>query len=144
MALVEVATNPCVVKVLKLQEKKGDYKKEDITATEKMTTAEKALLLDKKKKKAKTKENVEPKTPKASKKKDKAGKFQMKISGFFSPPQSKKATSPDSGFNSRSETPAVQAESKQEEEEKEEQNDTEEEVLDESATEETEMADEKK
>merc|ERR1719422_2802539 len=73
-----------------------------------------------------------------------AGKFQMKISGFFSPPQSKKATSPDSGFNSRSETPAVEAESKEEEEEKEEQNDTEEEVLDESATEETEMADEKK
>merc|ERR1719187_1158095 len=65
----------------------------------------------------------------------------MKISGFFSPPQSKKATSPDSGFNSRSETPAVEAESK---EEKEEQNDTEEEVLDESATEEAEMADEKK
>merc|ERR1712012_1123329 len=74
-------------------------------------------------------------------KKDKSGKFQMKISGFFSPPQSKKATSPDSGFNSRSETPAVEAESK---EEKEEQNDTEEEVLDESATEEAEMADEKK
>merc|ERR1712012_1432030 len=96
-------TNPCVVKVLKLQEGKGDYKKED-----------------------------------------KSGKFQMKISGFFSPPQSKKATSPDSGFNSRSETPAVEAESKQEEEEKEEQNDTEEVVLDESATEETEMADEKK
>ena len=106
-----------------------------------MTTEEKALLLDKKKKR-KTKENVEPKTPKATKKKDKSGKFQMKISGFFSPPQSKKATSPDSGFNSRSETPAVEAESK--EEEKEEQNDTEEEALDESATEETKMADEKK
>merc|ERR1712012_1249692 len=122
-ALSERETNPCVVKVLKLQEGKGDYKKEDIAVTQKMTTEEKALLLDKKKKK------------------EKSGKFQMKISGFFSPPQSKKATSPDSGFNSRSETPAVEAESK---EEKEEQNDTEEEVLDESATEEAEMADEKK
>ena len=131
------------IQVLKLQEGKGDYKKEDIAVTQKMTTAEKALLLDKKKKK-KTKENVEPRTPKATKKKDKSGKFQMKISGFLSPPQSKKATSPDSGFNSRSETPAVEAESKEEEEEKEEQNDTEEETLDESATEETEMADEKK
>merc|ERR1711872_353057 len=114
-----------------LQEGKGDYKKEDIAVTQKMTTDEKALLLDKKKKK-KTKENVEPRTPKATKKKDKSGKFQMKISGFFSPPQSKKATSPDSGFNSRSETPAVDAKSKEEE------------ALDESATEETEMADEKK
>merc|ERR1712130_1067575 len=84
-----------------------DYSKEDIAVTEKMTTAEKALLLDKKKKKKKTKENVEPKTPKGANKKDKAGKFQMKISGFFSPPPAKKASSPDSGFNSRSDTPAV-------------------------------------
>ena len=77
--------------MLKLQESK-DYSKEDIAVTEKMTTEEKALLLDKKKKK-KPKENVAPKTPKASKK-DKTGKFQMKISGFFSPPPTKKAISP--------------------------------------------------
>merc|ERR1712130_739523 len=118
--------------------------KEDIAVTEKMTTAEKALLLDKKKKKTKTKENVEPKTPKASKKKDKAGKFQMKISGFFSPPAAKKERSPDSGFNSRSDTPAVQPETeKNKDEEKEEGNETEEETLDDTATEEK-LEDEKK
>jgi len=93
MALADVATNPCVVMVLKLQEKKGDYSKEDIAVTEKMTTAEKALLLEKKKKK--TKENVEPKTLQAAKK-DKAGKFKLKISGFLSRPPSKKEKSPDS------------------------------------------------
>ena len=130
-------------KVLKLQEKRGDYSKEDIAVTEKkMTTAEKALLLDKKKKKKKTKENVEPKTPKAAKK-DKSGKFQMKISGFFSPPAAKKERSPDSGFNSRSDTPAVQPENEEKEEEKGEGNETEEEVLDDTATEE-ELNDEKK
>ena len=133
-----------LTKVLKLQETR-DYSKEDIAVTEKMTTAEKALLLDKKKKKKKTKENVEPKTPKGANKKDKAGKFQMKISGFFSPPPAKKASSPDSGFNSRSDTPAVlpEAGEDKDKEEEEEENETEEEVLDDTATEE-ELKDEKK
>jgi len=131
--------NPCVVKVLKLQESK-DYSKEDIAVTEKMTTEEKALLLDKKKKK-KPKENVAPRTPKAGKK-DKTGKFQMKISGFFSPPPTKKATSPDSGFNSRSDTPAVLPENEDKEKE-EDEGETEEEVLDDTATED-ELKDEQK
>merc|ERR1719275_301253 len=67
----------------------------------------------------------------------------MKISGFFSPPAAKKERSPDSGFNSRSDTPAVQPENEEKEEEKEEGNETEEEVLDDTATEE-ELNDEKK
>ena len=125
--------------MLKLQESK-DYSKEDIAVTEKMTTEEKALLLDKKKKK-KPKENVAPRTPKAGKK-DKTGKFQMKISGLFSPPPTKKATSPDSGFNSRSDTPAVLPENEDKEKE-EDEGETEEEVLDDTATEE-ELKDEQK
>jgi len=105
----EMPTQECVVKVLKLQQDK-DYKKDDLCPTVKYTTEEKALLLNKKK----TTSKKEPKTPKPSKK-DKNGKFQMKITGFFSPPKPKDDDSrsrhsstetPDSGFSSRAETPA--------------------------------------
>jgi len=108
----EIPTQECVVKVLKLQQDK-DYKKDDLCPTVKYTTEEKALLLNKKK----TTSKKEPKTPKPSKK-DKSGKFQMKITGFFSPPKPKDEDSrsrhsstetPDSGFSSRAETPAKES-----------------------------------
>jgi len=127
---VNVEVKPVIVKVMKLQEEK-DYKKENICETVKLTTDEKALLLDKKKSKAKK----EPKTPK-QKKNDKGGKFQMKITGFFSPPGALKKTlstgsedsersrhssddTPDSGFASRAETPAVTGDASPKKEEEE-------------------------
>eukprot|EP00090_Calanus_glacialis_P019559 TRINITY_DN3001_c0_g2_i1.p1 TRINITY_DN3001_c0_g2~~TRINITY_DN3001_c0_g2_i1.p1 ORF type:complete len:526 (-),score=213.35 TRINITY_DN3001_c0_g2_i1:279-1856(-) len=77
----------CLVKVLKLQEAKGDYKNSDIA--EETITPVKSKKEDKK---AKTPKAKTPKTPKG--KKD--GKSQMKISGFFTPKGSAKKTEDDS------------------------------------------------
>lgn len=115
--MAEVA-KPCMVKVLKLQEER-DYKKENICPTVKLTKEEKALVLDKKKQKPKK----EPKTPK-TKKKDKNGKFQMKITGFFSPPgagkkvekEEEEEDSEDSGVASRADSPEDDTPKKEEEE----------------------------
>jgi len=122
-----VVGKPCMVKVLKLQEEK-DYKKENICPTVKLTKEEKALVLDKKKRKPK---KEEPKTPK-TKKKDKNGKFQMKITGFFSPPgagkkvEEEEEDSEDSGVASRADSPEEDTPKKEEE-----AKDAEEEIADE-------------
>ena len=130
MAAEVASTQPCVVKVFKLQEEK-DYKKEDICPTVKYTTEEKALLLDKKKSK-KTKEPNAPKTLK----KDKNGKSQMKISTFFSLPSKsaplkrcESGDSKDSGISSRADTPEEEASDEEEEEEDQDQEEGEEEEL---------------
>lgn len=118
---VETPKQNCLVKVLKLQEGKGDYKSSDIS---KPDTPAKG-------------KSIKPKTPKAKTPKGKKdGKLQMKISGFFSPKSAPKTdedteeeidspskdtireriasgesdSRPDSGFESRSETPAVWSE----------------------------------
>eukprot|EP00092_Neocalanus_flemingeri_P103097 GFUD01131892.1.p1 GENE.GFUD01131892.1~~GFUD01131892.1.p1 ORF type:complete len:535 (+),score=200.23 GFUD01131892.1:99-1703(+) len=121
-------TRNCIVKLLKLQESKGDFKSTDVVTPVKLSKQEKALMLPKKSaNKAK-----KPALPtKANKAKKKSSKFQLKIK------QSENKTSdaddeedvsedeteerkriasggsddrPDSGFASRADTPAVWSE----------------------------------
>jgi len=125
---------PCSIRLKKLSEANGDYKKSDVISPAKLTKDAKALLLPKKSNNGiKNKKNKEDKSKKKGKKND---KFQLKISGFFSPNSRKKlaeeaeseeeltkevererkesgnseSSRPDSGFASRSETPAVESE----------------------------------
>merc|ERR1712106_375918 len=120
--LPDVATRPCRIQIKKLSEANGDYKKSDLIITEKLTKEEKALLLPKKSANSKN----EKTTAKKRGRQKKGDKFHLKISGYFSPKSVSKVEEedeelnrsrqdsgdrPDSGFASRSETPAVWSES---------------------------------
>jgi len=117
----------CIIKVLKLQESKGDYAAADIVSPVKLTKEEKNLLLSKKKgRKAAVKQTL---PAKSSKSKKKSGKFQLKIKQGDTEtddnesddecedsqerqrlPSGESEDRPDSGFSSRADTPAVWSE----------------------------------
>jgi len=114
----------CVVKLLKLQEAKGDFKSTDIVTPVKLSKNEKALMLPKKSGNSKAKKQQPVKVPKSKKK---SGKFQLKIKKSEDTHDENIITQeevgsrqriasgdsddrPDSGFSSRAETPAVWSE----------------------------------
>jgi len=114
----------CVVKLLKLQEAKGDFKTTDIVTPVKLSKNEKALMLPKKSGNTKAKKQQPVKVPKSKKK---SGKFQLKIKksentgdeNIFTEEEvgSRQRVAsgdsddrPDSGFSSRADTPAVWSE----------------------------------
>jgi len=113
----------CVVKLLKLQESKGDFKTTDIVTPVKLSKNEKALMLPKKSCNNKAKKQQ----PKVTKSKKKSGKFQLKIKKSENNDDENIITKeelgsrqrvasgdsddrPDSGFSSRADTPAVWSE----------------------------------
>jgi len=123
------STRNCVVKVLKLQEAKGDFKSTDVVTPAKLSKDEKALMLPKKNTASKAKKPDKP--TKVTKIKKKSGKFQLKIRKSENKTgddadsdleleddsaERKRIASggsedrPDSGFSSRADTPAVWSE----------------------------------
>jgi len=120
----------CVVKLLKLQESKGDFKSTDVVTPARLSKQEKALMLPKKSAN-KAKQSAKP--AKVNKAKKKASKFQLKIRKSENKTddaddeedesddddethERKRIASgdsedrPDSGFSSRADTPAVWSE----------------------------------
>ena len=94
----------CCVRVCKLQEKKGDYKRSDIATTEKLSKEEKQLLIPKKsgsKKEVTKKRGRKPKAKKG---------FQLKIKSSndkesdASEEEDDEVERPDSGFSSRADS----------------------------------------
>jgi len=123
------STRNCVVKVIKLQQSKGDFKSTDVVTPAKLSKQEKALMLPKKSTANKIKKPAQP--TKVVKNKKKSGKFQLKIRKSENKTgddeesdlelenevgERKRITSggsedrPDSGFSSRADTPAVWSE----------------------------------